>query len=85
MVMTENANRVSILLRGGELNRGGSHDIRNTLTPVPLDILSADISYSHKSGKSRIDVGVGYEELENELLAIKSDHTRAFVQWRYGF
>jgi hypothetical protein len=85
VLMTENANRWNFLLRSGELNRGGAPDDRNTLTAVPLDTFSADLSYSHGIGMSRLDIGVGFERLDDNAAGTKTDHGRAFVQWSYGF
>ena len=70
------------LVRFGELNRGGAPDDRNTLTPTPLDIASIDLSYSHSFGGGRIDLGVGYERLEDPLTGEETDDTRAFLTWR---
>ena len=83
VMVTGNGNQISALIRSGELNKGGRAN--NTLTPVPLDILSADLTYAHTFGdKHRLEVGIGYEELENAGLGINTDDTRAFLQWRYN-
>jgi hypothetical protein len=73
------------LVRSGELNRGGAPDTSNTLTSVPLDIFSTDVSYSHLIGMSRLDIGVGFERLDDNTAGTKTDDARAFVQWHYGF
>ncbi len=70
------------LIRFGELNRGGPPDVRNTLTPTPLDIASIDLSYSRSFGGGRIDLGVGYERIEDPLTGEETDDTRAFLTWR---
>jgi hypothetical protein len=85
VLVTENANRWNVLLRSGELNRGGSIDSANTLTPTPLDILSADVSYSHAIGNSRLELGVGYEELDDPATSLTTDDTRAWLQWQFGY
>jgi hypothetical protein len=82
VMVTGKGNQFSALIRSGELNKGGRAN--NTLTPVPLDILSADLTYAHNFGVNRIEVGVGYEELDNTALGLKTDDTRAFIQWRYN-
>jgi hypothetical protein len=82
VMVTGNGNQFSALIRSGELNKGGSQ--RNTLTPIPLDIISADLSYAHVFGNNRLEIGVGYQELENTTLSAKTDETRGFIQWRYN-
>lgn len=84
IVIGEGENRFHALLRMGELNRAGPPDFRHTLTPVPLDLLSLDLAYSWVVGKSRFDVGVGAEELENVADATTSSEFRGHVQWRYN-
>lgn len=85
VLTTESANRWNVLIRSGELNRGGPPDPANTLTPVPLDIISADVSYSHMFGRSRLEAGVGFEELDDTASGAKTNNSRAFVQWRTEF
>jgi hypothetical protein len=77
-------NRFSALLRSGELNRGGAQGDRHTLTPVPLDILSIDLGYTHVFGRHLLEIGLGWEELEDGAAGTKNDDMRGFVQWRYG-
>lgn len=85
VIMTDNENRWNAVLRSGELNRGGGADPRNTLTPEPLDILSVDVSYSHGFDIGRLDVGVGYQDLDNSTTGVSNDDVRAYVQWRSTF
>jgi len=70
------------LIRLGELNRGGSPDDRNTLTPTPLDIASIDLTYSRSIWGGRIDLGLGYERTEDPLTGVETADTRAFLTWR---
>ena len=85
MLNSETGNRLHLLVRSGELNRGGAPDTDNTLTPVPLDIFSADVTYSHVFDWSRLEAGLGYEELDNPAAGTSSDSTRVFIQWRTEF
>jgi hypothetical protein len=71
-----------LLLRTGELNRGGAPDERNTLTPIPLDIFSADLSHTRPFLKGWLDIGVGYERLEDSATGTSEDDARAFITWR---
>ena len=83
MVMaTAGGNHFSALVRSGELNKGGRAN--NTLTPIPLDIVSADLSYSHNWPNQRLEVGLGYEELDDPASGVVDNDVRAFIQWRWN-
>jgi len=84
VLVTEYGREFRALLRTGEINRGGPPDPRNTLTATPLNLVSADLSYSMSIGNSRIELGVGYEELEDPAGLVTNDDTRAYLQWRYN-
>jgi hypothetical protein len=75
----------AFLFRYGDLNRDGldvPFNPRNTLTPTPQEILSADIQFGTRTRFGRVEIGVGYEEIDDEASGIKSDDIRAFVSWR---
>lgn len=82
VLVTENSHQFRALFRSGELNRGGPADQRNTLTPTPLDLTSLDLSYARPIGKSHVEIGIGYEQLEDPAISGDTNNTRAFVQWR---
>jgi hypothetical protein len=69
------------LFRAGELNRGGEPDVRNTLTPTKQDLVSADIRFGTTTKLGRFELGLGYEEIDDEISGIKADDTRAFLSW----
>jgi hypothetical protein len=69
------------LFRTGELNRGGAPDIRNTLTTTKRDLVSADIQVGTTTKFGRMELGVGYEEIEDEVSGLKTDDTRVFLSW----
>jgi len=70
------------LLRFGDLNRGGGPDLRNTLTPTPLEISSIDLTHSRSLGRGRLEIGVGYEQIEDTLTGEDSNDARGFISWR---
>jgi hypothetical protein len=71
------------LIRFGDLNKDGPLDIRNTLTPSPLKISSVDILHSRARGRvGWLDIGVGYERLEDELTGEDFNDARGFISWR---
>ena len=80
-----NQNRFHALFRAGELNRAGGLDLRQTLTPIPLDLISIDLGYSWVMGNSRISLGAGFEELEDVAGATTSSDFRGYLQWRSGY
>ena len=69
------------LFRSGELNRGREFDERNTLTPTPQDIVSADVRFGVTTRVGRIEVGAGYEEVDDAVSGLKTDDTRAYLSW----
>jgi len=73
------------LLRFGDLNRGGAPDPRNTLTPTPQDILSLDIAHSRAFWFGVIDVGAGYEDIDDVASGTSSGNGRLYVQWRSAY
>ena len=72
------------LFRAGDLNRDGlpvPRNLRNTLTPTPQEIASADIRFGTSTHYGRIEIGIGYEEIDDAASGIKTDDTRAYVSW----
>jgi len=74
-----------VLVRVGALNRGGTPDANNTLTPTPQDIASIDVSHSRVFGFGVIDVGVGYERVDDDASGIETPDARFYLQWRNSF
>jgi hypothetical protein len=72
-----------LLIRDGTLNKDGGLDIRNTLTPSPLELSSIDLTHSRQLGKiGWLDIGIGYERLEDGLTGEESNDARGFITWR---
>jgi hypothetical protein len=69
------------LFRMGDLNRGGDPDFRNTLTPTPQEIVSADIRFGMSTRFGRFEIGAGYEEIDDAASGIKTDDFRGFLSW----
>jgi hypothetical protein len=76
-----NATTWQFLFRAGDLNRGGAPDVRNTLTETPQEIMSIDIRFGTSTRFGRIEIGAGYEEIDDEISGLKTDDTRAFLSW----
>ncbi len=72
-------------LRVGDLNRGGNPDPRNTLTPGPQDFLSLDVSHSRVIPFGVVDIGVGYESVDDATSGESTDDARLYLQWRSSF
>lgn len=73
------------LFRYGRLNRGGGPDSRNSLTPTRQDIVSLDISHSRVFRYGQIDIGLGFEQLDDIVSDDTSKEVRAFLQWRSSY
>jgi hypothetical protein len=72
------------LVRLGDLNRDGlpnERNLRNTVTIAPQELMSADIQFGTSTRFGRFELGVGYEEIDDEASGLKTDDTRAFVSW----
>ncbi len=70
------------LVRYGALNRGGTPDSRNSLTPTRQDIASIDLTHRRNFQYGQIEIGVGFERIDDELSGQTSNDGRAFLQWR---
>ena len=73
------------LVRFGDLNHGGGPDIRNTLTPTRQDLASIDISHSRVFSFGVIDLGAGYERLDDDASGTSSSNGRLYLQWRSSY
>ena len=83
MFVNERGKQWEALVRVGELNRGGLPDIRNTLTPTPVEIASIDLTHRRSLGNyGWLDIGLGYEQLENVLTGEDDSDIRGFITWR---
>jgi len=73
------------VIRTGELNRGGSPDPRNTLTPTPQDIWSVDVAHSRAFNFGVVEAGIGYESVDDLQSGTSRDDTRLYLQWRSSY
>ncbi len=85
VAIDEEDSRWRFLARFGKLNRGGATDSRNTVTATPQDIVSLDISHSRVVPFGLLDVGVGYETVDDVLSTATRDEARFYVQWRSSY
>ena len=73
------------LVRFGDLNRDGAPDARHSLTPTPQDIISLDLSHSRVFSFGVIDLGAGYEQIDDAVSGISSSDGRLYLQWRSSY
>lgn len=85
MMVDERDTQWRLLLRFGELNRGGPPDTRNSLTATPQDIASIDLSHSRVFSFGVIDAGIGYETIDDAASGESLNDGRAYLQWRSSF
>ncbi|MGI9204986.1 MAG: capsule assembly Wzi family protein [Woeseiaceae bacterium] len=85
LLMHENGTEWEVLLRFGALNRGGSPDSRNSLTPTRRDFHSFDISYGKTTGIGRIEIGAGLTREEDVLSGTDKNRSRAYLAWNIGY
>ena len=72
-------------LRVGELNRGGSPDPFHSLTPTPQDIVSIDLAHSRVFSFGAVEIGAGYEELDDGASGETFSDGRFYLQWRSSY
>ncbi len=77
--------RWRFLARYGKLNRGGSPTDPNPLTATPQEIASIDVSHSRVVPFGLIDVGVGFESIDDIASGSSRDEARFYVQWRSSY
>jgi len=85
MLVNDEETQWNALFRFGALNRAGVPDERNSLTPTKQDIISLDISHSRVFKYGQIDVGLGFERIDDIASNDSSTETRAFLQWRSSY
>lgn len=73
------------MLRVGDLNRGGAPDAAHTLTPTSQSITSVDISHSRVFSFGVIDLGAGYERVDDDASGTSSSDGRLYLQWRSSY
>lgn len=73
------------LLRTGTLNEGGVEDVRNTLTSTPQDIDSIDITHSRGFSFGFVELGVGFESIDDAVSSSSTHETRVYAQWRSSY
>jgi hypothetical protein len=73
------------LFRYGELNRGGAPDVRNSLTPTRQTLISIDLLHSRVFRFGEIELGAGFEQLEDDVTGISNQSGRAYLQWRSAY
>ncbi|MGI9272592.1 MAG: capsule assembly Wzi family protein [Woeseiaceae bacterium] len=73
------------IFRTGELNSGGFPDSRNSFSPTPQDIVSFDVSHKRAFQFGVIEVGLGFEEIDDAVSGTKTSDGRAYLQWRSSY
>ena len=72
-------------VRSGRLNRGGTMDPANSLTPLPQDVLNVEVSYSRIFRYGLLEFGLGYDRFHGNSEATSSNGARGFIQWRSDY
>jgi hypothetical protein len=80
-----NATEWHLLLRFGELNRGGPPDSGNTITPTPQDTLSFDVTHGRIFSFGRVEIGIGAELIDDAVSGASTEDFRGFLQWHSGY
>ncbi|MEM1176429.1 MAG: capsule assembly Wzi family protein, partial [Pseudomonadota bacterium] len=73
------------LARFGDLNRGGAPDDVHTLTPTPQEIVSIDIAHTRAFEFGAIEIGLGFESIDDAVSGSSTSDGRVYVQWRSSY
>jgi hypothetical protein len=73
------------LIRYGELNRGGAPDSHNSLTPTKQTLMSIDLMYSRVFRFGVIELGGGFDSIDDDVSGVSVTSGRAFLQWRSSY
>ena len=73
------------MLRYGALNRGGAPDFANSLTPTKQDIASIDVLHSRAFSIGTVELGAGFERIDDLASGQVENDTRFFIQWRSSY
>lgn len=74
-----------VLARFAKLNRGGPPDEHNTLTPTPQELASIDFAHARSFSFGVVEIGAGYERVDDLATGTDSGATRFYLQWRNDF
>ena len=85
IMVDERDSQLRALLRIGDLNRGGTADATHSLTETPQDIVSIDISHSRVFSFGVIDIGAGYESIDDAASGASTSDGRFYLQWRSSY
>lgn len=85
MLVDDQETQWHALLRYGSLNRAGSPDARNSLTPTKQDIASIDLVHSRVFRFGQVEFGLGVEWVDDIASSESFNDTRAFLQWRSSY
>jgi hypothetical protein len=69
-------------VRYGELNRGGTPDGRNTLTPTKQELFSIDLTHGRSVRYGVVEIGAGVERIDDTVSGTSDNTKRAYIQWR---
>ena len=69
------------LVRWADLNRAALPDPANSVAMTPQTLYNIELSHNREIRWGSISVGIGFDNLEDELTGNSSDDIRAFLQW----
>ena len=71
----------NFLLRFMENNREGAPNPRHTLSPMPQELMSAQVSYARDTRFGRFYAGFGYSRVESLTSSATDLDVSAFIEW----
>lgn len=81
-LVTADKQLMSVLLRQSRINRAGGFDPAHTLTPTGEDSLDIDLKYERPFWGGKLEVGVGWNSVDERLSGQDRSEVRMFAGWR---
>ena len=81
-LVDQSGHQWNLLLRHGDINRGGPADPRNTLTQTPQQFAGAELTHVRELSFGRLEFGGGLARYKDELTGESSNDAQAFIQLR---
>ena len=85
VLVSEENEVIHALARFGALNRGTLPDGNHTLAPLRQEIASIDVSYKRNFGFGEMEIGAGFQRLEDEAASATANDGRLYLRWQRLF
>ncbi|MEL6215687.1 MAG: capsule assembly Wzi family protein, partial [Pseudomonadota bacterium] len=85
VAVNSSGSTLQTVLRVADLNQEGPVDVANTVSPVPAEFLSLEVSWRMSVGNGELELGAGVSRFEDTIAGSSKDDARVFVGWRMPY